>query len=113
MADKCPKRIYLQWDGVSTPTEDTTWCVDRIEDDDLEYVHVSQLAQAQKELAEAKAESKLAGESAYHSGFEDGWREALEDAAKVCDHAQLTTGPKALAAKIRRLAREGGKGEQE
>ena len=92
-----------------------------------------QLAQLQEELAEAQARilwltiattaepddpeelvQWLRGRRTYYEELARQTRqEALEDVATVCDHAQLTTGPKALAAKIRRLAREGGKGEQE
>ena len=31
-----PNQIYLQW---FSPMEEVTWCVDRIEDDDVKYVH--------------------------------------------------------------------------
>lgn len=32
-----PEKIYLQWD-YGDPGWETTWCVDKINDDDLEYV---------------------------------------------------------------------------
>jgi len=33
-----PKKIYLQIEYDGEPTEEWTWCVDRINDSDIEYV---------------------------------------------------------------------------
>ncbi len=42
-----PDRIYLQYD----PDGETTWCEDKINDDDIEYVIATRLAQAEAEIA--------------------------------------------------------------
>jgi len=42
-----PDRIYLQYD----PDGETTWCEDKINDDDIEYVIATKLAQAEAEIA--------------------------------------------------------------
>ena len=45
-----PERIYLQWDGV---VEGTTWCLDKINDDDGVYVLESRAEVAERKLGEA------------------------------------------------------------
>ena len=38
--NKAPKTIYLQYD----PDGETTWCEDKINDDDIEYVQSTEVA---------------------------------------------------------------------
>lgn len=38
MSEKIPEKIYLQWDDDLT---DVTWCSDKINSDDVEYVRAS------------------------------------------------------------------------
>lgn len=54
-----PERIYLQDEGVALPDYDgVTWCVDRINDNDTEYVrkdiHERQLTETRRLLVEAR-----------------------------------------------------------
>jgi hypothetical protein len=45
-----PERIYLQWHADASALKslyETTWCDDRINDDDVEYVLASKLAAAE------------------------------------------------------------------
>jgi len=41
-AEHIPKRIWLQWDG-DVDAEGVTWCPDKIDDSDIEYVRPEQL----------------------------------------------------------------------
>lgn len=57
---KTHERIWLQAYGEFDDTEGVTWCEDKINDNDIEYVLASKLKAAQVELAEAKEnEAKL------------------------------------------------------
>lgn len=79
------KRIWLQpWAG---DCGETTWCQDRIHDDDIEYVRTDIHEQALL--------------SAYNRG--------LEDAAKVADRYGSPAVTQPLAAAIRAKAKHGGK----
>lgn len=45
-----PSVIYLQWDN-DDPYEGVTWCTDRINDEDIEYIkgeHITELENAMK-----------------------------------------------------------------
>lgn len=55
---EAPKKIYLQWDGETELSEgQITWCVDRINDSDVEYdmakLMGEKLAAANKVIFEA------------------------------------------------------------
>jgi len=47
---EAPERIYLQWyeddDGTLGSINESSWCSDKINDDDVEYVLASKLADA-------------------------------------------------------------------
>jgi len=84
-----PERIYLHW-GESYPgstdpdADDVTWCGDRVEPYDVEYVRADRI-----EALEAEAE-RLRVES-------DNYRQAMADAVKVSlDALALVPDPEAL-----------------
>jgi hypothetical protein len=57
---EAPKNIFLQWDGETELSEgQITWCVDRINDSDVEYILATELEAAEKVIFEA---GKLMGE---------------------------------------------------
>lgn len=43
MNDKPPRTIYLQWHGPQDPEFGVTWCVDKINDDDVAYVNFEEI----------------------------------------------------------------------
>ena len=60
-----PKTIWLQWYGDADPDEagepdheDVTWCEDKINDSDVEYVSADALATAEERIKELEAERK-------------------------------------------------------
>ena len=73
LADK-PKRIWLQWYGDECPeageplqsvvnNDEITWCVDQINEHDLEYVPVQALRDAADEVEHWKTESNITAKS--------------------------------------------------
>lgn len=54
---KPPPRIFLQWFGENYadhegPPDTTTWCEDKINDDDVEYVRKDRIEKVFKQLAD-------------------------------------------------------------
>lgn len=62
MRKQPPKEIYLQFDPDGG---ETTWCEDKINDDDIEYVRKSRAEKAERELAALKAKISPAENEAY------------------------------------------------
>jgi hypothetical protein len=52
---EAPKTIYLQYD----PDGETTWCEDRINDEDIEYVQAGELEAAKAIIIEADAQYNI------------------------------------------------------
>jgi hypothetical protein len=46
--ETAPKTIYLQWDGLD---DGATWCADRINDEDVEYIQAAELAALESDSA--------------------------------------------------------------
>ncbi len=43
MGEVAPGRIWLQWDLDDDPVNEQTWCVDKINDSDAEYVRANEI----------------------------------------------------------------------
>lgn len=61
---QAPQRIWLQWYGWS---EENTWCVDKINDEDVEYIR----ADAVDELEANHEELQRLHETSYMQGVAD------------------------------------------
>lgn len=72
MTSEAPERIWLQW--VEPHCDDNTWCVDKINDDDAEYIradlHQHALDAAREEGRRAGLE-EAAKEACYACGAQD------------------------------------------
>jgi hypothetical protein len=47
-----PERIWLQWDLDEDPVNERTWCADKINDSDTEYVRAAEIERLRKLMAE-------------------------------------------------------------
>lgn len=68
------KRIWLQ----NNPDEDTTWCQDKINDEDIEYTRADLYASLERRNEELVKAGDAAILSAYESGYNAGHNDTIE-----------------------------------
>lgn len=97
MTDKIPEKMYLQWrDG--GPSRDATWCEDKLNDDDIEYILSEKhnvLIEATKLLVDACVKADALMAKVYDLGIvvpdiqkEEAWDAIVE----AISHAEKALG---------------------